>query len=316
VDSILAQTDPDLELLVIDDGSRDRTAEILASYRDPRVRVHTHAVNRGLVATLNEGLDLADGKYLARLDADDVAHPRRFARQTAFLDAHPEIAVLGSDARNFGTGTSSWRVPLEHATIRARLLFQNAFAHSAIMLRPDVLRREGLRYDPTFPLAEDYALWVAVAERAGVANLPEKLVRFRMHPESVSHVGRPEQRRSVRRIRADQLARLGVEADEVALDLHEAIATGVFTPSAEFLDRADAWIQGLRAFGARLGPGGEAALVRETAFRWGRVCRRSRTLGLFALRRFRASPLHREAPAITKAEVAFGAVAGALRAAV
>jgi glycosyltransferase involved in cell wall biosynthesis len=313
VDSILTQTAPDLQLLAIDDGSTDGTAEVLSSYRDPRVRVHTHRANRGLIATLNEGLELAEGIYLARMDADDVAHPERLARQTRYLDAHPEVAIVGSDARSFGGGTSSWAVPCDAASVRARLLFGCALAHSSVVLRPDLLRREGLRYDPGYPLAEDYALWVAVAERAPVVNLPDKLMRIRLHEQSVSRVHRPEQLRSVRRIRAGQLERLGLRFTDAELDLHEEIATGVFTPSAELLDRADVWLRRVAGLGPRLGPGGDAALVRESAFRWARLCRRSRRLGLVALRRFLASPLHRQAPAVSKAEVALGALAGALR---
>ncbi len=310
--SILSQSHRDLELLAIDDGSNDRSAEMLAACRDPRLRVHRHEKNRGIIATLNEGLDLAEGEYVARMDGDDVAFPERLARQVAYLDAHPDVAVLGGEVVNMGTDTHTWRVPRDPASVRARLFFSSALAHAAVMLRHDFLRREGLRYDPAYLHAEDYALWVAVADRGQVANLPKKVLRVRMHPASTSHRNAEEQRRTVRRIRAEQLAKIGIAAAEPDLDLHGALADGVSAGTVEFLDRADAWLLGLVAAGRALGPEVERALAGEAAFRWGRICRRSCRLGLAALRRFRASPLHREAPAGTKAEVLLGAVAGAL----
>jgi glycosyltransferase involved in cell wall biosynthesis len=312
--SILRQDLRDLELLVVDDGSTDRSVEILEGLRDPRVRIHRHASNQGIIATLNEGLELARGEYVARMDGDDVSLPGRLSRQAAYLDAHPHVAVLGGEVVNMGTDTHTWRVPCDPAGVRARLLFSNPIAHAAVMLRPAALRAAGLRYDSAYPHAEDYALWVAVAERAGaaIANVPEKVLNFRMHPGSISHVKRDAQRATVRRIRAEQLRRLGLAPTEADLDLHDALAEAVSPGTAEFLARADAWLLGLREAGRSLGPEVSAALAAETGWRWGRICRRSRRLGLEAVRRFRASPLHRDAPALTRAEVLLGGIAGAL----
>jgi glycosyltransferase involved in cell wall biosynthesis len=312
MDSILGQTWRDLELLVTDDGSRDRSAEIVASYGDPRVRLHRHERNMGLVPTLNEGLDLARGEYLARMDADDVAHPERLARQVGHLDAHPELAALGTGVRNFGEVRSSWTLKHEPPAVRARLLFECALCHPTVMLRLSTVRRLGLRYDAAYPHAEDWALWVAVAERAAAANLREELLRYRAHPTQVSKTQNPGQLRSVRKLQADQLSRLGIQATEAELDLHGEIARGIFAATPEFLDRADAWLRHLAEAGRILPPADAAALRAEAAFRWARVCRRSRRLGLAALRRFRASPLHREAPRSTRLQVLAAAIAGAL----
>jgi glycosyltransferase involved in cell wall biosynthesis len=312
VGSILAQTFHDFELLVIDDGSKDRSAEIVSSYTDPRIQLRRHERNVGLIATLNEGLDHARGDYVARIDADDIAHPRRLERQVRYLDAHPEVAVLGTGVRNFGEVTNSWTLKVDPPAVRARLMFECAIPHPSAMLRMETLRRDGLRYDPAYLHAEDWGLWVALAQRSRLANLPEKLLRYRTHAGQVTRTENAEQARSIRRIFTEQLARMGVEATEPDLDLHQQIASGVFTANPEFLDRADAWLRRL-ADAARALPDGDAtALVDEAAFRWARVCRRSRKLGLFALRRFRASPLHVAAPASTRLQVALGAAAGAL----
>lgn len=306
--SILGQTWRDLELLVIDDGSSDASATLAASYADARVRLHRHPSNQGLLATLNEGLDLARGEYVARMDADDVAHRDRLARQVRYLDAHPEVAVLGTGVRNFGESTRSWTSKCDPSAIRARLLFESALTHSSVMLRLDTLRRHGLHYDPAYPHAEDWALWVAITEHSAAASLPGRLQYYRTHAGQVSKTFLREQLRSIRRLQAYQLARLGVEASEEELDLHDQISSGVFTPSVPFLERTERWLCRVAAAGHRVLPAADAAaLEEEVAFRWARVCRRSPRLA--ALRLFRASPLGRRATAATWARVALGIVA-------
>ena len=104
IDSILAQTFRDFEFLIIDDGSTDHTVEIIRSYSDSRIRLYQNERNMGVAATLNRGLDLARGEYIARMDADDISLPERFAKQAAYMDAHPDVAVCGSNIILFSEG--------------------------------------------------------------------------------------------------------------------------------------------------------------------------------------------------------------------
>lgn len=312
IDSILVQTFRDLELLVIDDGSKDRSAQIVSSYADRRVRLRRHERNVGLIPTLNEGLDHARGEYVARIDADDIAHPSRLERQVHYLDAHPEVAALGTGVRNFGEVRNSWTLQVQPPAVKARLMFECAIPHPSVMLRMETLRSHGLRYDLRYPHAEDWGLWIALAERARLSNLPQQLLRYRAHSRQVTKTENVEQLRSIRLIFSEQLARVGVAATEGELELHRQIASGVFTPSPEFLDRADAWLRRVTDAARALPNGDASALVDEAAFRWARVCRRSRRLGLFALRRFRASPLATAAPTSTKLQVVLGALYGSM----
>lgn len=311
MDSILAQSWRDLELLVMDDGSRDSSAEIASSYRDPRVRLHRNPRNLGLVVTLNAGLELARSVYVARMDADDIAHPRRVERQVRFLDANPGIAVLGTGVRNFGGARGGWTMRHAPAAVRARLLFDCAISHPTVMMRAEVLRRHGLRYDPSYAHAEDYALWAAVAEHADVANLRARLLRYRTHERQVSKTHSAAQLLSTRRIHERQLARLGLSASEDEITLHERIAAGRSDATLEFLERADAWLGRLCAAASRLPAADRAALAKEIDYRWGRICRRSNGMGLGAWRRFRASRLRGDASAQVTVEVALGAMRGA-----
>jgi len=187
VESVLAQTASDLELIVIDDGSTDATPDLLASIRDPRLRLARHEP-RGLTRSLNRALSLARAPLLARLDADDLALPERLARQRAFLDSHPEIGLLGTGAMEVDTsgrevGTVS--PPVGDAAIRRALIRRNPFVHSSVMMRRSVLAQAG-GYDESLSVAQDYDLWMRMSRITRLANLPAPLVVRRLVPGRIS----------------------------------------------------------------------------------------------------------------------------------
>jgi glycosyltransferase involved in cell wall biosynthesis len=186
--SLLAQTFADFELIVIDDGSTDDTPAIIASFTDPRLRCYHHA-NRGLAATLNRGLELVGGDYIARMDADDVSAPERFARQVAYLDAHPECGMVGTWARIIeGECLTSrcHRPPPEDALIKFDLLFYNPLVHSSMMIRREVFDRVGPYATAEQRQPQDYELWSRIMPHYRLANLPELLHDYREVPTSIS----------------------------------------------------------------------------------------------------------------------------------
>ncbi len=191
VESILGQTLRDLELVVIDDASSDRSPDILAGFagRDSRIRVLRSDAPLGLAAASNLACELARGPLVARLDHDDVALPDRLDRQAAFLAAHERVAVVGGAAvviDDAGTSHHLLRPPTDDVGIRAELGRHNCIIHPTVMLRREALRSMG-GYRARFALSDDYDLWVRLAERYQLANLPDVLVRYRVHPEQVSH---------------------------------------------------------------------------------------------------------------------------------
>jgi hypothetical protein len=189
IQSILVQTFQDFEFLIINDGSTDRTREVILSYDDPRIRLVDNAHNLGLTRSLNRGLELSRGQLVARQDADDVSEPERLSKQIAFLESHPDVVLLGSwytkiDAE--GAPIGNRRLPCDCLHIRWHLLFHCPFVHSSVMLpKAVVLERIGF-YNEAFAYAQDYDLWRRIARRFPVANLGECLVRYRISPSSMT----------------------------------------------------------------------------------------------------------------------------------
>jgi len=181
VESVLGQTAGDLELIVIDDGSTDATAALLASIQDPRFRVERQP-HRGLTPSLNRALGLARAPLVARLDADDLALPERLARQRAFLDTHPEVGLLGTAAREVDAAGREIGVvspPEDDAAIRRLLIRRNPLVHSSVMMRREALEEAG-GYDESLPVAQDYDLWMRMSRVTRLANLPSPLVVRRL----------------------------------------------------------------------------------------------------------------------------------------
>lgn len=184
VDSILGQTLADLELVAIDDGSTDSTGRILAdrSARDPRIRLIARE-NRGLTRTLNEGLAEARAGYVAIMNADDVALPDRLEKQAAFLDAQPVVAAVGGQTRLMladGMPGPATSLPQSPAAVRAFLDAASPLAHPAVMFRRAAAMEAG-GYRPQIEPAEDYDLWLRLAERHEIANLPDVVLHYRVH---------------------------------------------------------------------------------------------------------------------------------------
>lgn len=189
VDSILAQTYRDFELLIVNDGSTDLTAEILKSYHDPRIRVVHNERNLGLSAALNLGLSLARGDLVARQDADDVSEPERLARQVEVMGKELELALLGTQAVAIGEDDRCvGRVErsVEYVSIRWYALVDNPFIHTSVMFRRRVIWDALGGFDPSFdPFSQDFALWSQVMARHPVRNLPDRLVRYRVRGSSI-----------------------------------------------------------------------------------------------------------------------------------
>ncbi len=192
IDSVLAQSFCDFELIIIDDGSEDESAAIVRAYADDRIRFFQQP-NKGLAATLNRGISLAAGEFIARQDQDDVCFPERFRRQVEYLKDHPEVGMVGTFAEILAERQKTGRQlahPLDDAVLKFGLLFDNHFVHSSMMIRRAVFDEVGgYSEDRQRQPPEDYELWSRVIRRFKVANLPEVLMAYRELSTSMSRTG-------------------------------------------------------------------------------------------------------------------------------
>lgn len=275
VESILWQTLRDLELIVIDDGSTDRTPTLLQQFaeRDPRVRV-CRQDHGGIVAALNRGARVARAPYLARMDADDVAMPDRLAKQAAFLDANADVALVGGSVEYIlgeGRRIRLRSLPTAPAEIADRLLAgKHCFVHPTVMIRTEALAQVG-GYRPAFEGAEDADLWLRLAERFPLANLPDVVLAKRVHPGQVST--RRMEQGIVRRLAAQAAARLRRASGQDPLRADEAITTATLRRlGVDARELRQELLQGyrtsLRAFQEAGDPDGAIRLFRDVGMPW------------------------------------------------
>lgn len=243
VDSILCQSYQAFELLLINDGSSDASSEILAAYDDPRIRLVHNPANLGLIETLNRGLALAQGQFLARMDADDISHPNRLALQREFLASHPKVAVCGgSIIVQEGTRRFLKRYPGTHQEQCCGLLFDSTLPHPGVMLRMQIMRQQGICYDPAARHAEDYDLWCRLAAYGELAALPDLLLTYRRHENQISHQQQAAQQAAAGAVRRQWLARYGLHPSEEQFELHQALGILEGKNSRLFWRSLDAWL--------------------------------------------------------------------------
>jgi hypothetical protein len=209
IESILGQSFHSFEFIIIDDGSKDRSAEVIKGFQDERIRI-IHQPNQGLAATLNRGIAMARGQYIARQDQDDLSYPERLARQVAHMEAHPDCVLLGTWAQILEVDRPVDRFhrhPVDDAVLRYLMLFNNPFVHSSVMLRKEaVLQVGGYTTDPARQPPEDFELWSRLSRVGQVANIGEVLLAYREIPGSMSRVGPSPFRRRLITICAENLA--------------------------------------------------------------------------------------------------------------
>ncbi|HET7313109.1 glycosyltransferase family A protein [Salinisphaera sp.] len=289
IESVLAQSWTDFELIVVDDGSSDDTAAVCAARAraDSRVRLISQQRNRGRPWARNEALRCARGEFVAMLDADDRCMPDRLATQVAFLQAHPTIDVVGSwwhtideNGQRLPPNRNKQRYLTADAVI-SYLLFCGIIHNPTVMARTEVLHRHG--YDSDFPVAQDYHLWGRMVGSHRFAIIPRPLTEYRVHPTQASSARALEARARRRDIQAAQLDALGMTYDEEDLVYHNLIYSGrkLFEAHAgrpmdrEYVRWASRWLPRLVAANQRFRRYPEPAFSRLVARLWGQLCRKA-----------------------------------------
>lgn len=251
IESILNQTYRNIEFIIIDDCSTDSTFDIIKGYaeRDARVKVVRNETNRGLGYSLNLGMSLAKGKFVARMDADDISKPHRLEEQVKFLNKNPEVACVGTSAERFGDISLTGRIfKVIHAKktigeIRVWLLIGTPMFHPSVMFNKSIMEKLGMNYDPEFRRAQDYELWSRLAFSAPMANIDKPLHCYRYHKSMASNIASEEQRRrsSVMQKRVlEKLLGRCPSADE--MKSHSLLAFGQ-TLASEEIEQLEQWME-------------------------------------------------------------------------
>lgn len=229
IDSVLQQSYDNFELIIVDDASTDNTVEMIENYTDKRIVLLKNSENKRLAYNLNFGIQNAQGKYIARMDADDICMPERLKKQVEFLEKHTEISIVGGAAQEFGDAKALLKYPEKHDEIKVTLPFENAMCHPAVMFRnePDVFC-----YDITCKASQDYELWSRLIWKVEFANLTDVVIKYRVHKNQTKYVLGKEQKAGAVKARKYLLLKLVDDISENDMNVFYS-ACNYHTPKTE-----------------------------------------------------------------------------------
>ena len=252
VESILNQTFQDFELLIIDDGSTNDCAAYLDALNDPRVRILRNETNLGITKSLNIGFRAAQGKYIARMDSDDVSLPDRFEKQFAFMEQHPDVIVCGSKTGKNGKEPPVFPQAMESMEeYRVKMLFRNPGpVHPTAFFRREKLVQHKIEYNEQLIYAQDYDMWMRIIQYGNVCVLPEALLYRIMHSDQISNKHREQQIRCDKITQKKLLEQLLDHVTEEEVDLHYFHSTGYY-PEVTMTPRVNQWYRRLLAANRR-----------------------------------------------------------------
>ena len=211
INSILSQTYQNLELIIINDGSTDTTAQKIQSVSDKRIRYYENDGNKGLIYTLNRGIRLSQGVYIARMDADDISLPTRIEKQVALMESSRNLIVCGTDISFFGSysklksASNSFLCFSSPSEFRYFLIKGPGFAHPTVMIRKSILDKYKIFYDADFLFAEDYKLWIDLMSYGDFCNIKEKLLIYRLSDTQISQPSNLKQIENTKKCRWEYL---------------------------------------------------------------------------------------------------------------
>ena len=295
IESILGQTFTNFEFLIINDGSSDGSKSIIEEYHDPRIRLVENERNLKLSATLNKGIEIARGEYIARMDNDDISLPNRLQRQVEFLDQNSDIAICGTWYTVVGDAAHTHhRLPVKHRDLQCYALFHCPFAHPSVMFRKSVFDSRKFRFDQEYSPAEDYHLWTELLRQEQGANIPEFLFLYRSHSrqmtKSLTYISSAEKLEIGYRIFRELLAALGITPTKRELQVHFLVGNSDFEYDHDFLLEVRHWLEKLSEANRRVQLyNGESFSTLLTEI-WFRACNEMTFLGIRVLTGYRKAP--------------------------
>ena len=294
IESILNQDFTDFEFIIINDGSTDESEEILKQYAkyDNRIKLYSQE-NQGLPASLNRGFQLSCGKYIARMDADDISLPERFRTQVAFMEEHPEVGICGTWVKTIGESRSCInKYPVDDATIRCWLLFGIGLAHPSVVLRRELFKQKKLDYKPSYSYCQDYELWIRASNYCSFSNIPEVLLLYRLHPQQMGQSYSQEVRLSERKKALQSLFQtLGISPTSQELKIHEEIWQFKLEYTKEYIIKTERWFLKLRKANRKKKIYAEPNFTQYLGDRWFPICEQRTDLGFWLAWKCWRSPI-------------------------
>lgn len=285
IDSILNQTYNNYEFIIIDDASTDSSLDIVKSYNDKRIVLIINEVNIGLAASLNKGIGMAKGKYIARMDSDDISKNYRIYEQVKYLETHQDVLCYGSWARYFGDNMprslrlkhslhlyDTFRVPLKHEDIKASLIFWTPFVHPTVMFNTQLLKKYNLLYNPSYRKAQDYELWSRLCFVGKCANTSKQLLNYRLTSGSAGAKSHIEQQNARKTVVKNIIRKIiGRDPKEQELDIHIRVIEREPFNEQEFSSVRN-WFS-LLATNAKNVTGFDSnSLIRAISLEWRKCC--------------------------------------------
>jgi glycosyltransferase involved in cell wall biosynthesis len=221
IESILNQSFTDFEFLIIDDGSTDKSIDIIHSYQDSRISVIKNETNLGLIASLNNGIELSKGEFIARMDSDDISYANRLEKQLAYMMQNPDIGISGSWMYTIDTGEIIY-YPETHEKCKTFKFFNSPLAHPTVIFKRELFLKNNLKYSIDYPVCEDIELWKRCMKYTKLGNLCEPLLFYRIHSSNVSLQNKFLQKKGLLKYYIQELESLGIKSNQIDLELHFA----------------------------------------------------------------------------------------------
>ena len=217
--SLLDQTFGDFEIIVVDDASTDNTRNIIQGFRDERIHLICNEENQGLTKNLNKALKYAKGKYIARMDGDDIAFPKRFEEQYKYMEKHADTMLVSCHTKSFGESDLVAALPDNSEVLRVRMLVRPVYAHPGFMMRRKLIEA-GYQYDEDYRTAQDYEFASRVAQENKIGMVCKVLLYYRIHKKQISVIAGVQQFTNADKIRERQLRRLGISLTQKEQEIY------------------------------------------------------------------------------------------------
>lgn len=242
IQSILKQTFEDFEFLIINDGSTDASKKIIESQTDNRIKLINNYENLGLIKSLNLGINLAKGKYIARMDCDDISLPFRLKAQYDFMEKYPKIGISGGWAKVFGEGKKFInKYYTSNEDIKANFIFFTSMCHPTVIMRKNIIKKNNLYYNPIYKHSEDREFWIRASNFCKLANINKVVLLYRQHNKSICKTFRSEQNLNKRKIIKKLLANININASQKNISLHLTLKSPDGMAKNEFIKMMDEW---------------------------------------------------------------------------